>query len=204
MAQTPNTLLFDLGGVVIDIDFDRVFSVWAGHAGCDPQAIRDRFAMDRLYRDHETGRISGTEFFAGLRRGLQIDLTDDQFVDGWNRLFVGEMPGIDQELTRAAAHFPLYAFSNTNEIHKAYLFDRYAGVLGHFKTVFTSSALGVRKPDRDAFALVAERIGTPLDRILLFDDTGENIDGAAACGMQTILVTGINDVINGLNRLIEG
>ena len=35
LSSSADALLFDLGRVVIDIDFDRAFSRWAGHARCD-------------------------------------------------------------------------------------------------------------------------------------------------------------------------
>ncbi len=200
--NTPKTLLFDLGGVVIDIDFNRVFAIWAGYAGCDTQQIRDRFKMDQPYRDHETGKISGTEFFAGLRRSLDIQISDAEFLEGWNAIFLGERPGMEQELARAAQAFPIYAFSNTNEIHKAVMFSRYARILSHFKTVFISSDLGARKPDAKAFTLVAERMEAGLGQILLFDDTQENIDGAQAIGMQTVLVKSVDEVKEALDARI--
>ena len=196
MAGKPKALLFDLGGVVIDIDFRKVFTVWAGYAGCDMAQIRERFRMDDLYKGHEIGRVSGAEFFAGLRNSLAIDLTDAQFLEGWNALLVGEVPGISRLLKAAAKRFPLYAFSNTNDLHKDHMDARFGAVLGHFDTVFISSVLGARKPDPAAFKQVIGRIGLPASDILFFDDTQENIDGARACSFQTVRVKSIQDVID--------
>jgi hypothetical protein len=50
----------------------------------------------------------------GLRQSLGIGLTDAQFLEGWNAIFTGEMPGIAPLLAGAAKRMPLYAFSNTN------------------------------------------------------------------------------------------
>lgn len=202
MPVRPKVLLFDLGGVVIDIDFTRVFRVWAEHAGCDVGHIRGRFRMDDLYKDHETGRITAPEFFAGLRQTLDIELTYAQFLEGWNSIFVGEVTGIAHALKLAAKHFPLYAFTNTNEAHRAHMYDRYTDVLSHFKTVFVSSSMGLRKPDPLAFSHVAKQIGCRPTEILFFDDSLENVQGAKESALQVVHVRGIKDVIGELNARI--
>ena len=53
-SSSAYALLFDLGRVVIDIDFNRAFSRWAGHARCDQKLIRERFRHhDTAYKRHE-------------------------------------------------------------------------------------------------------------------------------------------------------
>ena len=122
-ALTRN--LFDLGRVVIDIDFDKALTCWAGQAGCEPAHLVGRFARDEIYQRHETGSIDDAEFFASLRTSLGIDLSDAQFLEGWNAIFAGEMPGIGSLLTRARMRVPLYAFSNTNSAHVKHFSQAY-------------------------------------------------------------------------------
>jgi putative hydrolase of the HAD superfamily len=186
--MTPDVLLFDLGGVVIDIDTRRIFARWAELAGCDVNLIAARVRFDGAYHRYERGEISVQEFFADLRAGLNINLSDEQFLDGWNAIFVGEMPGIAAALENARRTRTLYAFSNTNGAHVDCFSQRFADVLSHFKHVFISSTIGLRKPDPAAFAHVVQEIGVPARRILFFDDVAENIAGAKAVGLQTVHV----------------
>ena len=58
----------------------------------------------------------------------------------------------------------------------------YADVLGHFREIFLSSAIGLRKPDAAAYDHVVKAIGVPAERIVFFDDLAENIEGARARG----------------------
>jgi glucose-1-phosphatase len=196
-----DALLFDLGRVVLDIDFNKTLACWATHAGCEPEQLVGRFLRDDIYQRHEKGEIDDAEFFAALRASLGIGISDAQFLEGWNAIFAGEMPGIAPLLARAAKRLPLYAFSNTNGAHVEHFSLAYAGVLGHFREIFLSSTIGLRKPDAAAYDHVVKAIGIPPERIVFFDDLAENIEGARACGLTAVHVTSPKDVTDALAAL---
>jgi glucose-1-phosphatase len=198
---SADALLFDLGRVVINIDFDKVLACWAGHAGRPRAELSGRFGPDETFRRHETGDASDDEFFAALRRTLGVELSDAQFLEGWNAIFAGEMPGMNALLARAARHLPLYAFSNTNRPHVEHFSKAYADVLGHFREIFLSSTIGLRKPDAAAYDHVVQAIGVPAPRIVFFDDLAENIEGARARGLTAVHVTSPDDVAQALTAL---
>jgi HAD superfamily hydrolase (TIGR01509 family) len=196
-----DALLFDLGRVVLDIDFSKTLACWAVHAGCEPAQLVGRFARDDIYHRHERGEISDAEFFAALRTSLGVELSDAQFLEGWNAIFAGEMPGIAPLLERAAKRLPLYAFSNTNGAHVAHFSAAFAEVLGHFREIFLSSRIGLRKPDAAAYDHVVKAIGVPAQHIVFFDDLPENIEGARARGLTAVHVTSPDDVAHALDAL---
>jgi putative hydrolase of the HAD superfamily len=196
-----DALLFDLGRVVLDIDFNRTLACWAGHAGCEPAHLLARFTRDDAYHRHERGEIDDATYFAALRASLGVELPDAQFLEGWNAIFVGEMPGIAVHLARAKARVPLYAFSNTNGAHADHFSVAYADVLGHFREIFLSSNIKLRKPDAAAYDHVVKAIGVPASRIVFFDDLTENIEGARARGLIAVHVTSPGDVAQALAAL---
>jgi len=196
-----DALLFDLGRVVIDIDFKRCIARWADHARCDPRLIEERFRRDFSYRRHEVGEIDTKEFFAGLQLACEIDLSHDQFLEGWNAIFVGEMPGMAELLARAARQIPLYAFTNTNPDHQLVWSQRFAPILANFKEIFVSSTIRLRKPDAAAFDHVVKAIGVPAERIVFFDDAMENVEGARVRGLQAVHVRSSADVADALAGL---
>lgn len=196
-----DALLFDLGRVVIDIDLTKVLACWAGHAGCEPSDIAARYAVDEVYFDHERGKVSDEAFFDNLRRRLGITITDEQFLEGWNSIFAGEMDGIVPLLERASKYLPLYAFSNTNQAHVATFTRAYADVLEHFREIYLSSTIGLRKPDAEAFDHVVSAMGVPASRIVFFDDLAENIKGARARGLKAVHVTSTADIADALTAL---
>jgi putative hydrolase of the HAD superfamily len=198
---SADALLFDLGRVVLDIDFNRTLACWAGHAACEPAHLLGRFARDEIYQRHERGEISDAEFFIALRASLGVELSDAQFMEGWNAIFTGEMPGIAPLLARAAERLPLYAFSNTNGAHVEHFSKAYADILGHFREMFLSSAIGLRKPDPAAYDHVVKAIGVPAGRIVFFDDLAENIAGARARGLTAVHVRSPDDVAKALAAL---
>jgi len=199
--NSADALLFDLGRVVLDIDFGKALACWAGHAGRAPADLAARFVREESYRDHEVGKIDDAAYFQSLRDALGIGISDAQFLEGWNAIFAGEMPGIATLLKRAAARLPLYAFSNTNRPHVEHFSEAYADVLGHFREVFLSSTIGLRKPDAAAYDHVVRAIGVPAERIVFFDDVPANVEGARARGLVAVHVTSPDDVAETLAAL---
>ena len=185
-ALTPHSadaLLFDLGRVVLDIDFGKVWPCWATHAAATPADLVRRFSPDDIWQARDGARSTTPHSLQACATCSGSASTDAQFLEGWNALFAGEMPGIAPMLARAAKRVPLYAFSNTNPPHVEHFSTAYADVLGHFRKIFLSSAIGLRKPDAEAYDHVVKAIGVPASRIVFFDDSAENIAGARARGL---------------------
>ena len=202
MSEPVEALLFDLGGVFVDVDFARVTRRWAEHAGRDPEAIAQRFSShDDAFKRHERNEIDDAAYFAALRISLGIDLTDAQFLDGWNAIFGDVIPGFAEQLAWAAARLPTYALTNTNPAHEAHWSVRFGAALTPFAKIFVSSRIGLRKPDKAVFDYVARQTGVPVSRILFFDDALVNVEGARAAGLQTVHVRSNADVVAALAAL---
>jgi len=201
MASCADALLFDLGRVVIDIDFSVAFARWAEYACCDQAIIAQRFSHDEAYKRHERGEIDVDQYFAALRSTLGVEISNAQLLDGWNAIHIGEMPGISPLLAKVARRLPLYAFSNSNRAHELYWSTRFAGVLCHFRQIYVSSTIGLRKPDPEAYNHVVKAIGTLPERIVFFDDVSENVDAARACGLQAFQVKSTAEVANAIDSL---
>lgn len=193
-SPAVEALLFDFGGVLIEIDFDRVFARWAGLAGVPFGQVKARFEHGEAYRAHERGEIDAATFYATQREALGIDLTDADFEDGWQQVFGDEIAPTVALLPALARRIPVHLFSNTNKTHHDYWKRRYSEALRPIERRFISCEMGLRKPDREAFEAVGRSLGVPLGRILFFDDTTANVDGARAAGVQAVHVRGPEDV----------
>ena len=186
-TRNPEVLLFDLGAVLIDISFDVVFDTWGKSARETADMLRASYEMDATYEAHERGELHAEQYWQALRKSLDIDLTDDEFVSGWNAIFQGEITAVTGLLSQL--QLPLYVFSNTNRTHQDCFEATYGEALSPFRHVFTSNDLGERKPDAAAFLKVAGEIGAEPGAILFFDDSAKNIKGANQVGIQTCHVT---------------
>lgn len=198
-SQKVEALLYDFGGVVIAIDFDRVFARWSELSGVPVAKVKERFMHHGPeYEAHECGRLDEHGFYDWVRREVGFQLSDEQLRDGWNRVFGPEFPQTVDAIRRLKGRIPQYLFSNTNVEHHAVWSERYARALEPLDGVFISCDIGARKPHPDAFEQVSRTIGIAPQHILFFDDTMPNIDGARAAGLQAVHVRSPDDVLNAL------
>ena len=195
--------MFDLGGVVFDIDFENAFSHWATHAGVPVETIVSRYRVDEWYEQHERGEIGAAEYFDALRDSLVITISDEQFAAGWNTIFEQESAGVFELLQSLGSRIPIYAFSNSNVTHQEFWERKYVKTLGLFREVFVSCDLGLRKPEAAAFRYVVAAIDTEPENILFFDDTRENVDAARDIGMTAIHVRSVADIRLNVTGFLE-
>jgi epoxide hydrolase-like predicted phosphatase len=194
-----DALLYDFGGVIIEIDFDWIFGRWAELAGVPMERVKSRFSHGEPYQRHERGEIELAEYFRDLRRELDLDLDDAQLIDGWQRVFGPEHPEVVALLEALEGRVPQYLLSNTNATHYDYFRHRYARALAPLDRIFASCEMGKRKPEAEAFEQVARETGVPLERMLFLDDTAANLEGARALGMKTVHVRSPRDVVGALS-----
>ena len=204
MTAIPvKALLFDLGGVLINIDFARALRAWSAFSPLSVAQLKAAFQQDDAYERIETGRITTARYFEHLRACLKLDATDEQIADAWNALLLDEITETVDAIRRAREQLklPCYIFSNTSPTHHALWRVRHARMLEAFERGFVSSEIGLRKPHREAFDFVAREIGVPPQAILFFDDLADNVAGAAAAGFSTVHVRGPADVQKVLHQL---
>lgn len=194
-GKEVDALVFDLGNVLVPIDFGLAIAAWAGAAGVATSDLAGRFCFDQAYCAHERGEIDAPEYFARLRRSLGIELPDAELLRGWNTIFLDVAAETVDLLRRLSASVPLYVFSNTNRAHCAYWQPRYRELLAPFKKVICSCDIGRRKPEIEAFLQVARIAGIAPQRIGYFDDLEENVAGARAAGLRAFRAVSPADVV---------
>jgi putative hydrolase of the HAD superfamily len=191
-------LVYDMGNVLVEIDFGRVIARWAHLAGVPAEALAPRFAHGAAYEAHERGEIDAAAYYASLRKDLGVDLDDAALEDGWNAVFGPPIAATVERVHRMAPVLPQYLFSNTNAVHHAYWSRIYGPSLAPFRAHFVSHRMGKRKPERASFEHVAREIGVPIERVLFLDDLPLNVEGARDAGMQAVVVRSPRDVAQAL------
>ncbi len=208
MNASIDTLLLDLGGVLIDVDYGRTADAFRslGIAGFEEQFSKARQTplFDRL----EVGAISPAEFRDAVRAMLHPGLADGRIDQCWNAMLGSIPPARIDLLARLRRRYRLLLLSNTNAIHV----PAFEGIIARengitdFKALFDgayySSEIGLRKPDAQAFLHVLERHGAAPGRTLFIDDSIQHVHGARAAGLHAEhLELGTEDVIALAERL---
>lgn len=199
--MTVSALIFDLGNVLIDIDFDRVFQSWGQSLGRPVEEIRDSFHFDEAYERHERGQISGEVYLNHLRDSFQLSLTFADFIKGWNEVFLGESQGMAVLLDELNPQTRLLGLTNTNQLHHDEWKERYSTLFARLETIFVSSELGCRKPEPRIFETVQERLGiAKAEEVIFFDDALVNVEGARDYGWRAFQTTSCQQIREHLSQ----
>lgn len=187
MMQKIKAVLFDLGGVVINIHFDRCFQSWANSAQLPFEHVKAKFKFDDAYASHEVSAISGAQYHAHICDLIGAPLSVSAFLQGWNAIY-GEPFRETLALIRdLKSKYRIYAFTNSNPLHREVWQEKFRDELTAFDRVFCSSQLKHRKPDAAAFARIVSETKLGKNELLFIDDLKENVEGARAFGIQSVL-----------------
>lgn len=182
--------LFDLGNVIIDIDFKRAQAVWSNLSGIPLATITERFRMGTAFEQHERGEISDLEFAEQMSDELGTSLSFEQFSVGWQAIFVDarqEVIDIMHKLRSQGERVVI--LSNTNNLHCSWWPERYPQVIAAADRLYLSNELGMRKPEARIYQHVLDQENTTAARAVFFDDNHDNIASARALGIESIQVT---------------
>lgn len=182
--------IFDLGNVIIDIDFKRVLGVWSNFSGVPLATIEERFTMGESFEKHERGEISDEEFARSISKEMMLTLSFEQFAVGWQSIFVDvreDTLAVMQRL-RDQGH-RVVILSNTNNLHTAYWPEKFPQVLNAADKAYLSQEIGMRKPEGRIYQYVLDQEKVTVDQAVFFDDNAANIAGAKALGINSVLVT---------------
>ncbi|MDJ1492865.1 HAD family phosphatase [Cytophagaceae bacterium DM2B3-1] len=207
IQPTAPNLIFDMGGVIIDIDVQLAMVAFAKLVDCDAEELKSRFWGSEFFHAHETGHCSDAEFRSNICALLQKTFPDTDLDQAWNALLL-EIPAkriaLLKELRKT---HKLYLLSNTNAIHvkaiNQLLLEQYElnGMEDLFDKVYYSHQIGKRKPGQEIYTHVLADAGLNAQDCIFFDDLPANLQAAAETGIRTVqIIPGqftINDYFQG-------
>ncbi|GDX07849.1 glucose-1-phosphatase [Buttiauxella selenatireducens] len=187
--------IFDLGNVIVDIDFNRVMGVWSDYSRVPLANLQKSFVMGDAFKRHERGQISDEEFAQAVCDEMGMALSFDQFSAGWQAIFVGLRPDVIAIMNklREQGH-RVVVLSNTNRLHTYFWPGEYPQIGQAADKIYLSQEMGMRKPDAEIYQKLLETEGFSADQAVFFDDNADNIKGAQQLGITSILVTGKDTV----------
>ncbi|CNJ05499.1 glucose-1-phosphatase [Yersinia mollaretii] len=182
--------IFDLGNVIVDIDFKRVLGVWSKLSSIPLATLSERFTMGEVFQQHERGEVSDEDFARQLSDEMGVSLSFEQFAEGWQAVFVALRPEVIEimQKLRAEGH-RVVVLSNTNRLHCNYWPQHYPEVAAAADHLYLSQDLGMRKPEARIYQHVLNAENTPAEQAVFFDDVEANIVAARIEGITAIHVT---------------
>jgi glucose-1-phosphatase len=190
VADPVDLVLFDLGGVLIEVPGVRAMLELTGIES--EEELWRRWLTCRWVRRFESGGCSEAEFAAGVVADWQLDLSAPAFLEAFRDWPAGPLPGAAELVTQTRASAATGCFSNTNALHWHGHIAAWP-LTGLFDHRFLSFELGALKPDKAAFAQVADLLEVPAERVLFLDDNAVNVAGAAAAGFQAARAAGVGE-----------
>lgn len=195
MKRTVEVVLFDLGGVLIELTGVPKMLDLTGMA--DATVLWQRWLACPWVRKLETGQCGAADFAAGLVEEWQLRIEPEAFLDAFAQWPVGPLPGAEELVRAAKRNVAVGCLSNTNELHWRGSIGTWP-ILDHFDHQFASHEMGLLKPDTVVFEHVAERLGVAPDRVVFLDDNLANVEGAAAVGFQAFHTVGVEQARDAL------
>ena len=184
-------IVFDLGGVLIDLDLDRCIRAFREILGYGRiTELLDPCHQKGIYGDMEAGLISEDDFRAEVLRESRPGCVPSDVDRAMAGLLTGMDPAKVSLLISLAGRYPIYGLSNNNEISVKRMHEIYEenGLPWRqvFRKEFISSRMKLLKPSPEIFARAQEEIGFPSEEILFVDDSQRNVDAARAAGWQAV------------------
>lgn len=203
MAQAPNfkNILFDLGGVILDINIPATLKRFY-ELGFPASLMEFPHSMKTdIFFKYQTGKLSTVQFRNELRKAAGTDMTDQALDDAWNAMLVGIPRERTALLKVLSEHYNLYMLSNTSELHVRVFEKMYLDTAGEsmhrvFKKIYYSHEIGWHKPDLEAWEYVIRDSGINPEETLFLDDDIHNIKASQELGFQAIHIHERTNLMN--------
>jgi len=190
-------IIFDLGGVIIDIDTQRTIEKLEGMNKSGKPLVSRIENAEFLYQ-FEKGEISNQEFFQSINNLLENEQSHSLISEAWNSMLLGIPQKRIEKLKQLRETFRILLLSNTNSVHFLKLKDILDHTMGFnefeqiFEATFYSHLIGKRKPDLECFYHVINEKNLIPDKTLFVDDSLVNVEAARKAGLKSVqLVPGV-------------
>jgi putative hydrolase of the HAD superfamily len=185
-----DTIIFDFGGVILDIDPDLSRRKFAEMLGFESACRLEAEQLPQLY---ETGRISRSEFIERINQIAGTNFSDEEIISAWNAMLLNYKQPRIEWIKRLRTTHRLLMLSNTNDAHFDYFHKKLIDEFGVtfyqlFDHVYLSHEMGMLKPSPEIFKAVISEQQLNLERTIFIEDTVRNAEGARQVGLQTLLI----------------
>lgn len=185
-TQKIETVIFDLGGVLYDVDYELSRQALIKYSD-NPELLTEKSKSEfiNIAQSFEKGLIRPSEFRNHFRKEFSIDATDEQFDQAWNAMLISLFEDTKEILEYSKQNANIFLLSNTNEIHFNRFIKECERLLTYFNFSYFSHHINMRKPDKEIYQYVMKHNKLVPQTTLFIDDLAQNTMAAAELGINT-------------------
>jgi putative hydrolase of the HAD superfamily len=193
-------VVFDFDDVIRKWNTEETFAIEQRYGlprGCIYEKLSDPALIQRV----TTGVITDEQWRDSVAAQL-VELHGDgarQAVHEWS-LRIGDLDAGVVDLVRALrSRFTIALLSNATSRLRSDLAAH--DIANDFDHIFSTSEIGIGKPDVEVFAFVGQTLDLAPEEWLFVDDTAENVAAANGLGVRSHLFTTLPDLVEWITEL---
>ncbi|MFN3403114.1 MAG: HAD family hydrolase [Cytophagaceae bacterium] len=194
-------IIFDLGGVIINIDFQYTYQAFARLANTSPEDIAAKIKQYQFFQRYESGQLTDDQFRNEIRKVLAIPVSDHEIDSAWNALLLDIPEKRIRLIQQLKNKYNIFLLSNTNAIHiyevNKILFKS-TGVKkldDLFHKAYFSYDIQLLKPHKEIYDYVLKDQKIKAGETIFLDDNDDNITGAVGAGIHAIKVLNPSNIL---------
>lgn len=188
-----NAIIFDLGGVILNIDYSKTIDAFKNLGITNFNKIYTQAQQNQIFDKFETGLISEQDFRNYIKSEADKSLTDKQIDKAWNAMLLDLPEHRITLLNHLKADYPIFLYSNTNTIHlkafKSIIKEQFGNknlLEDTFNKTYYSHLINKRKPNPEGFEQIIEDNKLQPKTTLFIDDSEQHILGAQKVGLKSL------------------
>lgn len=193
MNSSFKAIIFDLGGVILNINYESTINAFKKLGVANFDELYTQAKQNHVFDNFEMGKISPTEFRDYIRNASDTNLNDDDIDMAWNAMLL-DLPLRRIELLKELAKtYSIFLYSNTNQIHLNAFRNSIHNQYGDnrlleklFIKTYYSHEINMRKPNANGFLKIINDNNLEVESTLFIDDSEQHIKGAKKIGLQTV------------------
>ncbi len=177
------TIIFDLGNVLVSFSHEKMFSQVATLTGLSPKQIQNMLIDRRISHQYERGLLTNEEIYSIVQEKSPKTFQLYDLLHAASSIFTPrtEMESLTQTLKKKG--YQLLLLSNTIKPHFSYIQSNYP-FLSHFDHIILSYEVGSIKPEKAIFEHALKKATSHPSNCFFIDDLLENVHAAERLGIH--------------------
>ena len=188
-------IVFDLGGVVINVNFKNFFTALPNQYHM--LIMQKEQVLTQIFRSYEgsSGEQLPEQVFDQIRDLLNVPVSNQQLIAAINAMLGAPIEEVCHAIEKLSKNYAIACLSNTNHIHWDYLLEHYP-VMEKFQVQIASHLVGAAKPDAKIYQIAQDKLQAQAQELLFFDDKSENVDMARSLGWQSSIFSSYESLLS--------